>query len=46
MVDVTTTINAIQGPKHLLKQLYDGEDKGIHSMRIGLMNLILLANNM
>lgn len=31
MVDVTTTINAIQGPKHLLKQLYDGEDKGIHS---------------
>lgn len=31
MVDVTAMINAIQGPKHLLKQLYDGEDKGIHA---------------
>ncbi len=31
MVDVTSMINSIQGPSHLLKQLYDGEDKGIHA---------------
>ncbi|MGI6225548.1 MAG: demethoxyubiquinone hydroxylase family protein [Peptococcales bacterium] len=31
MVDVTAMINSLQGPEHLLIQLYDGEDKGIHA---------------
>lgn len=31
MADVSSKINALMGPSHLLKQLYDGEDKGVHS---------------
>jgi bacterioferritin len=31
MANATSMINSIRGPKHLLKQVYDGEDKGIHA---------------
>ncbi len=31
MANLTSIINAIRGPKHLLKQVYDGEDKGVHA---------------
>ncbi|HHT90870.1 MAG: DUF2383 domain-containing protein [Bacillota bacterium] len=31
MVGLASKINALRGPAHLLKQLYDGEDKGIHA---------------
>jgi bacterioferritin (cytochrome b1) len=31
MSDVTAMVNSIRGPKHLLKQVYDGEDKGINA---------------
>lgn len=31
MADLTSVINSIRGPKQLLKQVYDGEDKGIHA---------------
>lgn len=31
MANLTSVINAIRGPKHLLKQVYDGEDKGVHA---------------
>lgn len=31
MADLTSVINSIRGPGQLLKQVYDGEDKGIHA---------------
>lgn len=31
MADLTAVINSIRGPQQLLKQVYDGEDKGIHA---------------
>ncbi len=31
MANLSSVINAIRGPKHLLKQVYDGEDKGVHA---------------
>jgi bacterioferritin len=31
MANVTSMINSIRGPQHLLEQIYDGEDKGIHA---------------
>ena len=31
MANVTSVINSIRGPQQLLKQVYDGEDKGIHA---------------
>lgn len=31
MAGVSSVINSIRGPEELLKQVYDGEDKGIHS---------------
>lgn len=31
MADLTSVINSIRGPHQLLKQVYDGEDKGIHA---------------
>lgn len=31
MADATSVINAIRGPQYLLRQVYDGEDKGIHA---------------
>ena len=32
-------INSIRGPKHLLEQVYDGEDKGIHAYEDRLNSL-------
>lgn len=31
MADIHSVINSLRGPKELLKQVYDGEDKGIHA---------------
>lgn len=31
MADVMSMINSLRGPEQLLKQVYDGEDKGIHA---------------
>lgn len=31
MVDISSKINALRGPAYLLKQVYDGEDKGVHA---------------
>lgn len=31
MANLTSVMNSIRGPQHLLKQVYDGEDKGIHA---------------
>lgn len=31
MTEISSMVNSIMGPKHLLKQVYDGEDKGIHA---------------
>lgn len=31
MANITSRVNSIRGPKYLLKQIYDGEDKGIHA---------------
>lgn len=31
MANIAAVINSLRGPKHLLKQIYDGEDKGIHA---------------
>ncbi|MCF8012326.1 MAG: ferritin-like domain-containing protein [Clostridiales bacterium] len=31
MAGASAVFNSIRGPKHLLQQLYDGEDKGIHA---------------
>lgn len=28
---MSAKINALRGPSHLLKQVYDGEDKGVHA---------------
>jgi len=31
MTNLSSTINSIRGPEHLLKQIYNGEDKGVHA---------------
>ncbi len=31
MANMSSKINALRGPSHLLKQVYDGEDKGVHA---------------
>lgn len=31
MANITSEFNSLWGPKHLLKQIYNGEDKGIHA---------------
>ena len=31
MAGISSKINALRGPSHLLKQVYDGEDKGVHA---------------
>lgn len=31
MAGMSSKINALRGPSHLLKQVYDGEDKGVHA---------------
>ena len=31
MAGLSSKINALRGPSHLLKQVYDGEDKGVHA---------------
>ena len=31
MANMSAKINALRGPSHLLKQVYDGEDKGVHA---------------
>lgn len=31
MANMSSIINSLRGPEHLLQQIYDGEDKGIHS---------------
>lgn len=31
MSNITGMVNSIRGPEHLLKQVYDGEDKGIYA---------------
>lgn len=31
MAGISSKINALRGPSHLLRQVYDGEDKGVHA---------------
>lgn len=31
MAGMSSKFNALRGPSHLLKQVYDGEDKGVHA---------------
>lgn len=31
IADLTAVINSLRGPEHFLKQIYNGEDKGIHA---------------
>ncbi len=31
MADMGAIINAVRGPEHLIRQVYDGEDKGLHA---------------
>mgnify|MGYP002411140049 CR=1 FL=1 len=31
MAGMSSKINALRGPSHLLQQVYDGEDKGVHA---------------
>jgi len=31
MAQMSSKFNALRGPAHLLKQVYDGEDKGVHA---------------
>ncbi len=31
MASISTKVNALRGPSHLLRQVYDGEDKGVHA---------------
>lgn len=31
MAQISARINSFRGPEHLLKQVYDGEDKGVHA---------------
>lgn len=31
MANMAAKLNALRGPSHLLKQVYDGEDKGVHA---------------
>lgn len=31
MAGMSSKFNAMRGPSHLLKQVYDGEDKGVHA---------------
>lgn len=31
MASISSKINALRGPSHLLQQVYDGEDKGVHA---------------
>jgi bacterioferritin len=39
MANLTSMINSIRGPKQLLEQVYDGEDKGIHAYEERLNSL-------
>lgn len=31
MSDLNTRYKSLRGPKHVMKQIYDGEDKGVHA---------------
>lgn len=31
MANITSVVNSLRGPEHLLEQIYNGEDKGIHA---------------
>lgn len=39
MSNITAMVNSIRGPKHLLEQVYDGEDKGIYAYKERLEKL-------
>ena len=31
MANIASYVNSLRGPQHLLRQIYDGEDKGVHA---------------
>lgn len=45
MANMTSVINSMRGPEHLLRQIYDGEDKGVHAYEDRLDEMDPLSQN-
>ncbi|MFZ3101176.1 MAG: ferritin-like domain-containing protein [Desulfitobacteriaceae bacterium] len=46
MANLVATVNSYRGPEQLLKQLYDGEDKGIHAYEVRIDELDSVSQNL
>ncbi|HVJ49061.1 DUF2383 domain-containing protein [Desulfitobacterium sp.] len=45
MADIASVINSLRGPEFFLKQIYDGEDKGVHAYEDRIDEIDTLSQN-